>query len=358
MTQKEYLAEAKRLISDTPNDERKIEVMCETFLTLAKASVRDREAYDCSQMISADSLNKDTVLYRLSELQYVSALCDALGWETLWDDLVFDDFTVSIDGNNAMASIVKSYTYYRTDGFDKQCFRRGMYTFELSQGLDGWEITDVRTNDRYELSEEFEYKPIDVKGLVDAELDDIERVRPSPPGLKWVCEDCISQVDVGFLNTLCIVQTSSAGIRWPKSVSGTFDLVTFDDKGVELDRRPLNQYFSVKKLTFKRPVTLVALDYNGDRRLDVPIGFPVCDGSGEFRYIMFTVAVNGRISVLKTRGYKEDGFIYSLGDVQSEFDVLKNGENGETGISTVVSSDGSPVKAKYVWDGFRFVFSR
>lgn len=101
----------------------------------------------------------------------------------------------------------------------------------------------------------------------------------------------------------------------PKSVSGDFDLVVFDDKGVELYRRSLNQCFGQKKLTFKRPVTLVALDYNGDRRPDVPIGFPVGDGSGEYRYVMFTVAVNGRISTLKTRGYKQDGFIYSLDDV-------------------------------------------
>lgn len=52
----------------------------------------------------------------------------------------------------------------------------------------------------------------------------------------------------------------------------------------------------------------------------MPIGFPVGDGSGEYRYVMFTVAVNGRISTLKTRGYKEDGFIYSLDGVRSGFD--------------------------------------
>ena len=140
-----------------------------------------------------------------------------------------------------------------------------------------------------------------------------------------------------IVNTLCIVQTSSAGITWGKSVSGSFDLVVFNDRGIELDRRSLNQYFGDEKLTFRRPVTLIALDYNDDRRLDVPIGFRVGDGSGEYRYIMFTVAANGRIPTLKSRGYKDDGFIYYLGDAQGELGVLGD---GETGIITVISRNG------------------
>lgn len=179
MTQAEYLEVAKNIISQSENDDQKIETICETFLALGKASVRAPQSYDCIQFINADSLNKNTVKYRLTDFQYQSALNKALGWEILWDDLAFTDFKVEKSNNTAIASVVESYSYYITDGFDSNSFRRKMYTFELLLGSDGWKITNVTTDDPWELDDKFEYTPIDVKGAVDAQLAEINLISSS-----------------------------------------------------------------------------------------------------------------------------------------------------------------------------------
>ncbi len=144
MTQKKYLAATENAITQSNGDAQKIEAICKSFLTLAKASVRDPQSYDSTQLIATDSLKKSTVQYRLTDYEYQSALNKALGWEILSDDLVFSNFKVQkIDKNSAEASIVESYTYYITDGFDDESFRRKMYTFELLRSSDGWKITNV-----------------------------------------------------------------------------------------------------------------------------------------------------------------------------------------------------------------------
>ncbi len=74
------------------------------------------------------------------------------------------------DKNSTEASLVESYTYYITDGFDEESFRRKMYTFELLRGSDGWKITNVTTDDHWETDDKFEYTPIDVEGAVKAQL--------------------------------------------------------------------------------------------------------------------------------------------------------------------------------------------
>lgn len=97
------------------------------------------------------------------------------------DNLVFTDFKVQIKSkNSAVASVVESYTYYITDGFDDESFRRKMYTFELLRGSDGWAITNVTTDDPWETDEKFEYKPTDVKTAVDAHLAEIKLKSSTP----------------------------------------------------------------------------------------------------------------------------------------------------------------------------------
>lgn len=181
MTQAEYITSAKNTISQSDTDDLKIEAICETFLTLAKASVRDPQSYDCTQLIDTNSLNKNTVQYRLTDYQYRSALNKALGWEILQDDLVFTDFKAEVSGNTAIASVVESYSYYITDGFDSESFRRKMYTFELLLDSNGWKITNMTTDDPWEADEKFEYAPIDVNGAVDAQLAEIKMMSSSEP---------------------------------------------------------------------------------------------------------------------------------------------------------------------------------
>ena len=171
MTQEDYLAAAKNTISQSKSDAQKIESTCETFLTLAKASVRDPQNYDCTKLIATDSLKKDTIQYRLTGYKYQSALNKALGWMISKDNLVFKDFKLQkIDKNSAVASVVESYAYYANNGFNDENFRSKMYSFELLNSPDGWLITNVTTDDPWETNGDFVYKPIDVKATVDAYL--------------------------------------------------------------------------------------------------------------------------------------------------------------------------------------------
>lgn len=180
-TQNEYLTEAKNTISQSIDDDQKIESICETFLTLAKASVRDPQNYDCSQLINADRLKKNTVQYRLTDYKYQSALNKALGWKILDDDLIFTDFKVqNINNTYAVASVVESYTYYITDGFNDKSFRRKMYTFELVRDFGEWKITNVTTDDPWETDANFKYAPIDVENAVNAHLAEAQMKSPEP----------------------------------------------------------------------------------------------------------------------------------------------------------------------------------
>ncbi len=171
MTQEDYLAAAKNTISQSKSDAQKIESTCETFLTLAKASVRDPQNYDCTKLIATDSLKKDTIQYRLTGYKYQSALNKALGWMISKDNLVFKDFKLQkIDKNSAVASVVESYAYYANNGFNDENFRSKMYSFELLNSPD-W-MANHKCYHRRSVGNKwgFVYKPIDVKATVDAYL--------------------------------------------------------------------------------------------------------------------------------------------------------------------------------------------
>lgn len=175
-TQEEYMTATKDILAQS-SDDQKIESICEAFLTIAKASVRNPQSYDCTKLITSDCLKKDTVQYRLTDYQYHSALYKALGWTISKDDLAFTNFKVETKNkNSAVASIVESYTYYISDGFGDKSFRRKMYTFDLINGSDGWRITNVTTDDPWEKDPSFVYKPTDVKAAVDAHLAENKQV--------------------------------------------------------------------------------------------------------------------------------------------------------------------------------------
>lgn len=174
----------------------------------------------------------------------------------------------------------------------------------------------------------------------------------------------LAQSTVGFIDTelqytLSIIQTKGSSIRADEKTiySGTFDLVVQNDKGAETSRRSLNQSFGNKDLLFDGPVNLIPNDYNNDNLLDIPIGLPVDDGSGEYKYHIFSVGKDGKIFSLPIKGYKEEGFIYSA-ETQAGFSLL---DDGETGIGVTLSNfngDGFGYEyGKYLWNGSKFVFS-
>lgn len=147
------------------SDEQIIERTCEVFLTVARASVRD-DKYSPLEYITESRKDKDTILYRLSEYDYLKALYADRDYQISDDNITFDSFKCSIIGNKAEASVVETYTYHINDEFNEECFRMREYFFKLEKCTGIWLISDVVTNDACEQSDEFEYKPIDIKKAI------------------------------------------------------------------------------------------------------------------------------------------------------------------------------------------------
>ncbi|TGE37060.1 hypothetical protein E4K67_18460 [Desulfosporosinus fructosivorans] len=178
-----------------------------------------------------------------------------------------------------------------------------------------------------------------------------------------VAQSAVGFIDTELQYTLSIVQTKGSSIRADEKTiySGTFDLVIQNDKGTETSRRSLNQSFGNKDLLFDGPVNLILNDYNNDNLLDIPIGLPVNDGSGEYKYHIFSVGKDGKIFSLPIKGYKEEGFVYTAaGSYSIEFTRTGGiGEGKSPGIVIGVKNNGGGFEpAKYVWDGKLFKFEK
>lgn len=182
-TQEQYLNSSElpgKSALTTLSDDKAVQLTCESFLAIAKASVRKPSEYDPAKVILLSSLDKDTIQYRLTDYAYQAELNKALDQTISNDSLEFTDFKVSYDGDQAVASIVESYTYYINDGFDGESFRRKMYTFDLQNDNGKWMITDVTTNDPWELEKDFEYKSLDVQATISNLLAEAEQVKANP----------------------------------------------------------------------------------------------------------------------------------------------------------------------------------
>lgn len=168
-TQKQYLDATKLSNQNTLRSESSDEsvlLTCEAFLAIAKASVRKPDTYSPAELVLPADLDKDTIQYRLTDYEYQSEQNKALNHIISNDNLDFSDFTVSYKSDEAIASIVESYTYKSNDGFDGTNFRKKKYTLNLKNTDGKWQITDVKTNDPWETAEGFKYKPIDVSAAV------------------------------------------------------------------------------------------------------------------------------------------------------------------------------------------------
>ena len=164
--------------------------------------------------------------------------------------------------------------------------------------------------------------------------------------------------------TFSIVQTngSSTVAEGKTSYTGTFDLIVQDQKGAETGRRSLNRYFGNQKLTISCPLNFKVQDCNDDNLLDFPLGFSANDGSGEFKYVIFSVGIDGRIFTLPVKGYKENGFIYTVAGenclpMLTRIVPIDKENNPCLGVG-VNGEGGNPAPAEYVWDGKEFMFTQ
>lgn len=153
------------------NDDRAIENLCKIFLSVSRASVRN-EHYSPLKYMAEDSKSKKTVMYRLSEYEYLRALYNDRGYSISKDSISFGRYECNVNGDTAEASIVEYYMYYINDGFEDENYRIREYYFKLKRDADNWLITDVTTNDDCEQSEGFVYEPIDIRSAIIDEVID------------------------------------------------------------------------------------------------------------------------------------------------------------------------------------------
>lgn len=146
--------------------------ICEAFLATGRASSRSSD-YSCVPftLVSSNEIIDDTVAYRLSEYDYRGKLFAALGWDIISDNLQFTEPDVIVEGNIATVKIVEKYTYFTTGWPDKECGRMREYTFTLVNEGEAWKVNTVVSNDPWETEDDFHYVPLDVDGLVAAELE-------------------------------------------------------------------------------------------------------------------------------------------------------------------------------------------
>ncbi len=153
------------------NDNIAIKTLCESFLSVSRASVRDQK-YSATKYLSDDSRNKKTIQYRLSEYDYLKELYASRGYSIIKDSVFFDGYKCKINEDTAEASIVEHYSYFINDGFDDANYRIREYYFSLNRDNDAWYITDMKTNDACELSIGFTYEPIDIQyAIIDEPID-------------------------------------------------------------------------------------------------------------------------------------------------------------------------------------------
>ena len=154
-------------INGEANEEKMIENTCKAYIAASRAYVRRPDRYSGNAFVEEESTSNATIEYRTSEFEYLNKLNEVLDYEIVYDNISFDGFKAEIDGENAEASIVESYSYYQNDGFDTECFRMREYTFKLLKDDNGWEITEVKTNDAWE-EEGFNYEPINIDEAINA----------------------------------------------------------------------------------------------------------------------------------------------------------------------------------------------
>ena len=178
LTQEEYIKEVQNY--KAKDNASEIELICQVYLKVTKAAVRS-SLYETDFLIYNKMSKDKTILYRESESRYLRELYKELGWEILEDDISFWNFKSTVDSGKttAVASIVEDYTYYITDGFDDESFRRREYSFKLIKSVDGWRITEVRTNDVHEDSS-FDYSPIDVEARLECFISEKEQIKAHP----------------------------------------------------------------------------------------------------------------------------------------------------------------------------------
>lgn len=162
LTQTEYEANLKDLKTTTDTN-LAIQSTCELFISSIYASRRDA-AYDCTAFTTQGNRNAkldDTLAYIESQNQYQREIAELCDFKIVSDDIKFEDFSATVNGNTCNAEIAMYYSYEMTGEFEDTFYLNCVYYLRLENTNNGWRIVSAKTSMPYEQEEDFTYEAFD-----------------------------------------------------------------------------------------------------------------------------------------------------------------------------------------------------
>ena len=139
---------------------------------------------------------------------------------------------------------------------------------------------------------------------------------------------------------------------------GRFSFVTRNMDGTLIDELGINQYFGNGTFGLVGAFVPATGDYNKDGDIDFDIGTSVGDDSGEMKYALFSINKAGKLRHINTRGYKEDGYIYTTADGQTWGFWQEDPHSKNITVSVWVSEIHGYITGEYVWTNGEYVFKK
>lgn len=151
------------------------------------------------------------------------------------------------------------------------------------------------------------------------------------------------------MNIISNEESTSSGVQ------KKFMSVVVDQQGEEKSSIDLNNLLGDELLDLS-DASLYFYDYNGDGNLDIAIGTSEEKTNGIYRYALISVDDAGNQLSMQIEGYKEQGYLYTVGDESCTLLPSAKDENGKLVIMVGIAENNTIVPARYVWNGNSFKF--
>lgn len=173
-------------------------------------------------------------------------------------------------------------------------------------------------------------------------------------------EEIIASAEINEQWQVTAIVLYKGNLKNENEMTGEFCVAAINAAGEEVCRYSLNEIYAAEELTmvFAENSALRVRDYNNDRIPDIAIGFPARDGSGEYKYTIFSFYDDGNILIQPVKGYKEDGFIHSVncGNFAELRASVGVGMESAPGVLAGIHNGAAFIPARYTWTGSEFSF--
>ena len=162
LTQAEYEADLQKL-NETADADVAIQSTCEMFISSIYASRRD-PSYDCTAFTTQSDRSAgldNTLSYIESQNQYQREIADLCNFNIISDNIDFDNFSATVNGNTCNAEIGMHYNYVMEGEFNDTFYLNCVYYLTLEKEGNSWRIVSAKTSLPNEQEEDFTYQAFD-----------------------------------------------------------------------------------------------------------------------------------------------------------------------------------------------------